>query len=71
MLASRHGNFPVKKGDKIVGMRVDSASVEEEKMNHVKELCGEEPIFTNSSVPSDESRNRDNRKRSLSWKDHR
>lgn len=46
VLASRHGNFPVKKGDKIVGMRVVPLVIEEEKMNHVKELCGEEPIFT-------------------------
>ena len=45
VLASRHGNFPVKKGDKIVGMRVVPLVIEEEKMNHVKELCGEEPIF--------------------------
>ncbi len=46
VLASRHGNFPVKKGDKIVGMRVVPLVIEEEKMNHVRELCGEEPIFT-------------------------
>ena len=46
VLASRHGNFTVKKGDKIVGMRVVPLVIEEEKMNHVRELCGEEPIFT-------------------------
>lgn len=46
VLASRHGDFPVKKGDKIVGMRVIPLVIEEEKMNQVKELCGEEPIFT-------------------------
>ena len=45
MLASRHGNFPVEKGDKIVGMRVVPLVIEEEKMNRVKELCGDEPIF--------------------------
>ena len=45
VLASRHGNFPVKKGDKIVGMRVVPLVIEEEKMNQVKEICGEEPIF--------------------------
>ena len=38
--------FPGEKGDKIVGMRVVPLVIEEEKMNHVKELCGEEPIFT-------------------------
>ena len=36
VLASRHGNFPVKKGDKIVGMRVVPLVIEEEKMNQVK-----------------------------------
>ena len=45
VLASRHGNFAVKKGDKIVGMRVVPLVIEEEKMNRVKELCGEKPIF--------------------------
>ena len=45
VLASRHGNFPVEKGDKIVGMRVVPLVIEEEKMNRVKELCGDEPIF--------------------------
>lgn len=45
VLASRHGNFPVRKGDKIVGMRVVPLVIEEEKMNRVKEMCGDEPIF--------------------------
>lgn len=44
-LASRHGNFPVKAGDKIVGMRVVPLVIEQEKMDRVKEICGEEPIF--------------------------
>lgn len=46
VLASRHGDFPVKKGDKIVGMRVVPLVIEEEKMNRVREICGDEPIFT-------------------------
>lgn len=45
VLASRHGNFPVRKGDKIVGMRVVPLVIEEEKMNRMKEVCGDEPIF--------------------------
>lgn len=45
VLASRHGDFPVKKGDKIAGMRVVPLVIEEEKMNRVKEICGDEPIF--------------------------
>lgn len=46
VLASRHGDFPVKKGDKIVGMRVVPLVIEEEKMDRVREICGDEPIFT-------------------------
>lgn len=45
VLASRHGDFPVKKGDKIVGMRVVPLVIEEEKMDRVKEICGERPVF--------------------------
>lgn len=45
VLASRHGNFPVKKGEKIVGMRVVPLVIEEEKMNQIREICGEESIF--------------------------
>lgn len=45
VLASRHGDFPVKKGDKIVGMRVVPLVIEEEKMNRVKGICGDKPIF--------------------------
>lgn len=45
VIASRHGNFPVKKGDKLVGMRVVPLVIEEEKMNRVEETCGDEPIF--------------------------
>ena len=46
VLASRHGDFPVKKGDKIVGMRVVPLVIEEDKMDRVREICGDEPIFT-------------------------
>ena len=45
MIASRHGNFPVKKGDKIAGTRVIPLVIEEEKMNRAKEVAGKEPIF--------------------------
>lgn len=45
VLASRHGDFPVEKGDKIVGMRVVPLVIAEEKMNRVKEICKKEPIF--------------------------
>ena len=45
VIASRHGDFPVKKGDKIAGMRVVPLVIEEEKMDRVKEISGDEPIF--------------------------
>ena len=46
MIASIHPNFPVKKGDKIAGTRVIPLIIEEEKMNKIKELCENEPIFS-------------------------
>ncbi|MBU3877758.1 molybdopterin-binding protein [Faecalicatena sp. AGMB00832] len=45
MIASRHGNFPVKKGDKIAGTRVIPLIIEKEKMERAKETAGETPIF--------------------------
>lgn len=45
VIASRNGNFPVKKGDKIAGMRVVPLVIEEEKMNRVREISGGEPVF--------------------------
>ena len=57
-ISSRHGNFPVKKGDKIAGMRVIPLVIEAEKMEQVKTLAGEEPIFSSKTKSS----NRDNGK---------
>lgn len=45
VIASRHGNFSVKKGDKIAGMRVVPLVIEEEKMKWVTQVCGDKPIF--------------------------
>lgn len=45
MIACRHGNFPVKKGDKIAGTRVIPLVIEEAKMETAKKAAGEEPIF--------------------------
>lgn len=45
MIASRHGNFPVKKGDKLAGMRVIPLVIEKEKMERAKAAAGERPIF--------------------------
>ncbi len=46
MIATRHQNFPVKKGDKLAGTRIIPLIIEEEKMNKVKELCGDNPILS-------------------------
>lgn len=45
MIASRHGNFTVHKGDKLAGTRIVPLIIEKEKMEQAKELCGEEPIL--------------------------
>lgn len=46
MIAARHGDFPVKKGDKIAGTRVIPLVIEKEKMEEAKALGGGEPIFS-------------------------
>ena len=46
MIASRHGDFPVKKGDKIAGTRIIPLVIEKEKMDRAVEATGEEPIFS-------------------------
>ncbi|MCD8248717.1 MAG: molybdopterin-binding protein [Lachnospiraceae bacterium] len=46
MIATRHGDFPVKKGDKLAGMRVIPLVIREEKMKEAQEVAGEEPILT-------------------------
>lgn len=43
MIACRHGNFPVHKGDKLAGTRIIPLVIEKEKMEKVKETGG--PIF--------------------------
>ena len=45
MIASRHGDFPVKKGDKLAGMRIIPLVIEEEKMNRAKEAAKGGPVF--------------------------
>lgn len=46
MIASRHGDFPVHKGDKLAGTRVIPLVIEKEKMEKAREAAGEEPIFS-------------------------
>ena len=45
MIASRHGNFPVKAGDKIAGTRIIPLVIEETKMEKEEDVCGDAPIF--------------------------
>ncbi len=49
MIASRHGNFPVKKGDKLAGTRIIPLVIEEERMEAARkqamEATGGEPIL--------------------------
>lgn len=45
MIATIHGNIPVKKGTKIAGTRVIPLIIEEEKMNQAKKLVGEKPLI--------------------------
>lgn len=45
MIATRHGNTPVHKGDKLAGTRIIPLVIEKEKMYSVQEMCGEEHIL--------------------------
>ena len=45
IIASRHGNFPVKKGDIIAAMRVIPLVIKREKIENAKIVCGCEPLF--------------------------
>ena len=46
MIASRHGDFPVKKGDKIAGTRIIPLVIEKEKMDRAEAEAGKDPIFS-------------------------
>ena len=45
MIASRHGDFPVKKGDKIAGTRIIPLVIDKEKMDAAVKAAGDAPIF--------------------------
>lgn len=45
MIASRHGNFPVKAGDKLAGMGIIPLVIEKKKLEDVKASCGSKPLF--------------------------
>ena len=46
MIATRHGNFPVKKGDKLAGTRIIPLVIEKEKMEEARKAAGETPILS-------------------------
>lgn len=45
MIAARHGDFPVKKGDKLAGTRIIPLVIEKHKIEQVEALCGGKPIM--------------------------
>lgn len=45
MIATRHSNTSVRKGDKLAGMRVIPLVIEEEKLKRVEEVVGEHPLL--------------------------
>ncbi|MDR1018695.1 MAG: molybdopterin-binding protein [Lachnospiraceae bacterium] len=45
MIASRHGNTMVKKGDKLAGTRIIPLVIEKKKMEEAKGIGGDKPIF--------------------------
>lgn len=46
MIASRHGDTMVKKGDKVAGTRIIPLVIEEEKMQAAQKAAGNKPIFS-------------------------
>lgn len=45
MIATRHGGFPVRTGDKVAGMRIIPLVIEKEKMRKAEETGGAEPLI--------------------------
>lgn len=45
MIATRHGNTPVKKGDKLAGTRIIPLVIEEQKMRQAQEIGAGKPIM--------------------------
>ncbi len=46
MIATRHTNTMVKKGDKLAGTRIIPLLIEQEKMEKAKEVAGDKPILS-------------------------
>lgn len=45
MIATRHSNFPVKKGDKLAGTRIIPLVIEQKKMDEAVKLAGDKPLM--------------------------
>lgn len=45
MIATRHGNFPVKKGDKLAGTRIIPLVIEEKKLDEAKVIAKNKPLL--------------------------
>jgi len=46
MIATIHGDYPVRKGDKLAGTRIIPLVIEEEKMQQAKKYAGSKPILS-------------------------
>ena len=46
MIATIHGNFPVKRGDKLAGTRIIPLVIERERMEEAKRKAGKVPLFS-------------------------
>lgn len=51
MIATIHGNFPVKKGDKIAATRIIPLVIEAKKMEMAKKAAGKEPLLEILPIP--------------------
>ncbi|MGI5891106.1 MAG: molybdopterin-binding protein [Bacillota bacterium] len=46
IIATRHNNFPVKKGDKLAGTRIIPLVIKKEKMEMARQIVGDKPLFS-------------------------
>ena len=63
MIASRHGDFAIHKGDKIAGTRVIPLVIEQSKMDRAVEAAATGTYFFSTAVPPQESCCSNNRQR--------
>ena len=51
MIATIHGDYPVKAGDKLAGTRIIPLVIEEEKMNKARAVAGDAPVLSILPIP--------------------